>query len=400
MLLHPVRGGKRATAVTVQIVEFMEKPIVFLSHSSLDKAALAALKKILDDRAAGSLNFFLSSDGESIRFGRNWVVRISDALSQAKLMFVFLSPQSADSKWIHFEAGCAYAKDIQVVPVCLPGIDLNRITPPLSLLQGFNLHSQDTMGNLARICNETFNMKINETFRSEDFDKIVSNTMGNAADFFGSQTWAIDSIQLNLVADVPSENFNPIPALHEICKKAGMNCRSATKENTPEQILAHLEQPGCLIKFVNIEVKERRNVPGSVVLQWVGTGRRQYSVKCTLSPELFQINARMLDQWRELVRFAEPFSLAIELKSQIIAEKQGQSFTAKLYQVGIKLAVNGDYEFDGLSFKFGNLIPWTLHFELGGKLEDDRFPRLLERLFRSMAFFEREPNFGKMFEGV
>jgi len=135
VLLHPVRGGKRATAVTVQIVEFMEKPIVFLSHSSLDKAALAALKKILDDRAAGSLNFFLSSDGESIRFGRNWVVRISDALSQAKLMFVFLSPQSADSKWIHFEAGCAYAKDIQVVPVCLPGIDLNRITPPLSLLQ-------------------------------------------------------------------------------------------------------------------------------------------------------------------------------------------------------------------------------------------------------------------------
>jgi hypothetical protein len=76
----------------------MEKPIVFLSHSSLDKAPLAALKKMLDERAAGGLNFFLSSDGESIRFGRNWVVSISDALAKAELMFVFLSAHSADSK--------------------------------------------------------------------------------------------------------------------------------------------------------------------------------------------------------------------------------------------------------------------------------------------------------------
>jgi hypothetical protein len=124
----------------------VDKPIVFLSHSSANKVPLIALKELLDRRAAGAIDFFLSSDGQSIRFGRNWVARISDALAGAKLMFIFLSQQSVDSKWIHFEAGCAYANNIQVVPVCLPGLDLNRVSAPLNLLQGFNLHSHEASG--------------------------------------------------------------------------------------------------------------------------------------------------------------------------------------------------------------------------------------------------------------
>src|SRR4030095_6014234 len=98
----------------------MEKPIVFLSHSSTDKAAMAKLKALLDGRAAGCLDIFLSSDGESIRFGRNWIARISESLDNAKLMFACLTAESASSRWIHFEAGHAHGRGIQVVPVCFP----------------------------------------------------------------------------------------------------------------------------------------------------------------------------------------------------------------------------------------------------------------------------------------
>jgi len=115
----------------------MEKPIVFLSHSSKDKAQLSHLKQLLDKRAVGSLKFFLSSDGQSIPLGSNWVVAVSDAMEKAKLMFLFLSPLSADSRWIHFEAGSAYAKRIKVVPVCLPGMDLGPANPPLSRVGSF-----------------------------------------------------------------------------------------------------------------------------------------------------------------------------------------------------------------------------------------------------------------------
>ncbi len=191
-------------------------------------------------------------------------------------MFVFLSPQSADSTWIHFEAGCAYAKEVQVVPVCLPGIDLNRITPPLSLLQGFNLHTHDALGNLARICNETFDMKMNETFSGEDFDNIISKTMGRSG-FFGRQAWAIDAIKVNTNGDCTSDDFNPIPALHELCNRAGMNCNSATAGSLHEGIKAQLEQPGCGIEFVNYEIQERSSQLGRSH-EVIRTGRRAYHI--------------------------------------------------------------------------------------------------------------------------
>lgn len=377
----------------------MEKPIVFLSHSSLDKAPLAELKKLLDVRAAGSLDFFLSSDGESIRFGRNWVVRVSDALSRSKLMFVFLSPQSADSKWIHFEAGCAYAKDIQVVPVCLPGIDLNRITPPLSLLQGFNLHSHEAMGNLARICNETFGLKINESFSQTDFDGFVHEIAGHGSGFFGDQTLVIETVKLRSVTDVPSNDFNPLPVLHEICRKAGMNCHLSSSGNIPQNISAQLEQPGCIIKFINYEVTERVKQPGVYAPQMVGTGRRNYDIDCTLSPELFQINARLLDQWLQEIRLAKAPGVEIELKNHIVAENQRQRFTAKLHQGGIKLVGSGSYEFEGLEFNFRNYRPWAIQFQLGERLEDNRLPKIIERLFKSEVLWERQPDLSEILQG-
>jgi len=373
----------------------MEKPIVFLSHASINKAPLAELKKLLDIRAAGALEFFLSSDGESIRFGRNWVVRISDALSRTKLMFVFLSPQSADSKWIHFEAGCAYAKDIQVVPVCLPGIDLNRITPPLGLLQGFNLHSPDAMGNLARICNETFDLKINESFTQADFDAFVRNIAGHGAGFFGDEIFAIEDISLNLVADLPSDKFNPLPVLHEACEKSGMNCHYSCTGDLPQAISAKLEQPGFIVAFTNYEIQERSKVN---YLHNVGTGRRAYQIKGTLSPELYQINAPLLDEWLGQMQLTKPLTVTIRLKGRLVADSQRHNFTAKLFRAGIKLVGSDEYEFEGLRFKFTGTKPWGITFVLDGKLEDPRLSRIIEQLFRAEVLWVHEPDISEMIQ--
>ncbi len=81
----PVLIGKNYT------VAVMEKPIVFLSHSSKNKRELTALKQLLDRKAVGFIDFFLSSDGESIPLGTNWVQRLNEALKKTKLMFVFVS---------------------------------------------------------------------------------------------------------------------------------------------------------------------------------------------------------------------------------------------------------------------------------------------------------------------
>lgn len=48
------------------------KPTVFLSHSSTNRRELLALKRLLDERAGGMIEFFLSSDDDSIAHGTIW----------------------------------------------------------------------------------------------------------------------------------------------------------------------------------------------------------------------------------------------------------------------------------------------------------------------------------------
>ena len=387
-----------------------EKPIVFLSHSSLDKEPLAALKKILSERTGGMVNFFLSSDGESITFGRNWVVKVSDALANAKLMFVFLSAQSMDSKWIHFETGYACAKNIQVVPVCLPGIDLNRITPPINLLQGFNLHSHETFGNIVRICNDALDGEMKEIFTPGDFEEFVSKMTGRGASFFGDYSWAIDEITISRTSDIPSEDFNPIPALEEICKKVGMPCRSKTE--TKNQYMAHdhgllfsdFEQAGCEIRFEHKEDAEAQKArfQKNRELKTAGAPEekpipKQYSFNCKLSPEMFNVNAPLLDEWFEKVEIARPLFVQICLNKGIDAEKRRERLTGKLHQWGINLLENGHFEFDGFEFEFGQYGVWKIHFKLSEKLAEKRLSEIIRRMFESNVLWQHEPNLSELF---
>ena len=383
-----------------------EKPIVFLSHSSLDKEPLAALKEILDKRAAGFLNFFLSSDGESIKFGRNWVVSVSDALAQAKLMFVFLSPQSADSKWIHFEAGCAYAKETRVVPVCLPGIDLNRITPPLGLLQGFNLHSHESIGNIVRICNERFGVKIDESFKSEDFESITRNIIGRGVGFFGDQTFAIDSVKITLKGNIPNDDFNPFSELNDLCKKLGMSCHSSARKVSPSSynqtvFIANFELPGCIGSFSFSETPVRPQTTVQSAQTKIENPPKPYRIEFTLSPELFHVNASVLNQWFEKLNFGVSIHVQIFFRQQIKVETERHHLTTKLHQYSIDaLGLDEDAGFKFNEFKF-NLSEYNrrayFSFNLEGKLDNKNLSTVVERLFKSQAIWEHEPSFSEMF---
>lgn len=133
-----------------------EKPIIFFSHSSRDKTALKLLKGRFVELTGGTIDVFLSSDGQSIRLGSNWVASVEAALNAAKIMFVFVSPDSLHSPWLYFEAGHAYSKKIAVIPVGVFGVDIGQLPPPMNLLQGFNLVDDESLNNLIVTVNETF----------------------------------------------------------------------------------------------------------------------------------------------------------------------------------------------------------------------------------------------------
>ncbi len=160
----------------------MDKPTIFFSHSSNDRDMIFPIKEKIDDITGKSLNIFMSSDGQSIPFGNNWVHKIEEGLNNAQIMFVFVTPNSIDSAWIYFEAGYAYSKGIEVIPVGI-GVNIGQLKAPLNLLQGFDVQSADSLNNFVSIVNRKFDMSFKEDFSKNDFNLINSLSNGILMNF-------------------------------------------------------------------------------------------------------------------------------------------------------------------------------------------------------------------------
>lgn len=149
----------------------MDKPTIFFSHSSKDRDLILPIKNKLIDITSGTMNIFMSSDGQSIPFGRNWISKIEEGLGNAKIMFVFVTPNSINSDWIYFEAGYAYSKGIEVIPVGI-GVHIGELNPPLNLLQGFDVLSYDSMNNFISIINKRFSLSFKKEFNQSDYSLV------------------------------------------------------------------------------------------------------------------------------------------------------------------------------------------------------------------------------------
>lgn len=168
----------------------MEKPTIFFSHTSKDKDMVLYIQNRIKDITGNTINIFMSSDGQSIPFGTNWVHKVEEGLSLASIMFVFVTPLSVKSGWIYFEAGYAYSKGIEVIPVGI-NADISNLRAPLSLLQGFNIASADSLNNFIEVINKKYGYTFNESFTDDDFQKILS-----VNEYEATQTFQIDSIAL------------------------------------------------------------------------------------------------------------------------------------------------------------------------------------------------------------
>ncbi len=69
---------------------------------------LQRLKDLIVEKTDGTIEVFLSSDGQSIPLGRNWVHRVQEALDEATIMVVFITPNSLRSSWIYLDLGTQY----------------------------------------------------------------------------------------------------------------------------------------------------------------------------------------------------------------------------------------------------------------------------------------------------
>ncbi len=182
----------------------MSKPTLFFSHSSKDKDMILNIKNKIMEYTGSTLEIFMSSDGQSIPFGTNWIHKIEDGLNSAKIMFVFVTTNSVSSGWIYFEAGFAYSKGIQVIPVGI-GVDVGTLKAPLNLLQGFNITSADGLNNFISIINKTFEYSFEEKFSETDYTTFTHLTTTNECDTVDFEN-IISSIDYDISAEYSDGN--------------------------------------------------------------------------------------------------------------------------------------------------------------------------------------------------
>ncbi len=176
----------------------------FFSHSSKDREAVLLIKNKLDKLTGGVIDIFMSSDGQSIPFGTNWIHKIEEGLQDAEIMFVFVTENSLPSGWIYFEAGFAYSKGIQVIPVGI-GVDVGTLKAPLNLLQGFNILSKDSLGNFITIINRTFNYRFEGEFEHADYLGIEKELPGEVFYSFDFEK-IIDKIECEIYGEQTIDN--------------------------------------------------------------------------------------------------------------------------------------------------------------------------------------------------
>lgn len=336
----------------------MEKPIVFLSHSSKNKRELIALKELLDRKAVSSIEFFLSSDGESIPLGTSWHDRIVNALKRAKLMFVFISPESVTSGWVYFEAGFAVSKGIRVIPVCLPGIDINRLPPPLNLLlQAHELHSFKGLNRLLAECNRDFQTRIPESCTKDDFGSVFGKPKEGSVKPFVEWERLVERLLVTTTVRVG----DAIQEMINVCKRNNLDAVASEIDwdwgNTARGVLA----PGLEMALEPCS----RNKPFEGQSGEVKEEDKERSVRFTLSPKLFHTTSSLIDEWAALRRAAPGFDLVVRLPVNVVLEPEPHRLTTKIHGSDVRMVDAGAFEAFGTRFclskqRYGSAIDFSV----------------------------------------
>jgi len=345
------------------------KPIVFLSHSSKDREQLLALKALLDERFGNAISFFLSADGESLRIGTNWMAEIGAALKKAKLMFLFVSRNSTDSLWMHFEAGNAYGK-IRVVPVCMPGVSVDELRPPLSQLHGFNLHSAGALSSLVDDCNKEFGLRMRVRFTPQEFHKVFAPAESAATEFFGRWTSYVSYVRLEATVKKPKDTpCDLISDFAEAYAAVLPDVRIVTTVFDPNS--RQIEAPGASIRQL---------------VSHMGDPENTHLLEASFSPTLFHLHAPVLVYWHANRREDFPVRLRIAPSSRVEVLSDWPLLTASLFQSPIEIAGPRLLRLHDLTFL---VLPEGLQFEYAGNINRHIASELLSILVQRRVLTPR-----------
>jgi hypothetical protein len=249
------------------------KPTVFLSHSSSNRRELLALKRLLDSRAGGLIDFFLSSDEDSIVHGTIWPAEVRDALDRMSLMLVFASSESLKSSWTYFEAGYGLHKLRSVKIYCLPGSDKGKLPSPFDQLQNRNLHSAQEMSSLIHQINETLGSKLGEEVKTHDFDAVFRKPTFGQVETRLPLERLVAAVTISLVG--PSDSLE---IFSRVCRMKGLTASVDSTSRSPREgrfstgVRLSVKMPEIIAFATEFKVTEEMRVAGHAAVEIWKTG--------------------------------------------------------------------------------------------------------------------------------
>lgn len=309
------------------MVGSMSKPVIFFSHSSKDKSSLIRLKDSFVQKTGGSIEVFLSSDGQSIRLGRNWVYKIQEALEHAKILLAFLTPSALQSNWMFFESGFCYAKNIRIVPVGFKGVDLITLSPPLSLFQGFNIKSEDGLNNIIALANEVFDFKHILSFTREEYANILGFDYNSLDNALGRNTTYINELYIYLSEkdELKSTSQFSLSIISDLLKQNKIEYQHGKQE----------------INFHGVSVTTTGDVPDNVLRIIFDPGNLSYSL-----PIVENITKSIRTDGINGVK------LGIELGNDVYVLVDMHKITSRLFNTNIRLGNSNGFCKDEIDFYF------------------------------------------------
>jgi hypothetical protein len=108
---------------------------IYISHVSEEALFALLLKDFIESTFLGQVEATLSCSSADSAADRKWLQGIDGALDSAKLLLLLCSPRSIQQGWMHFEAGCAWLKNLPVLVICHSGLQKSELPAPLSVFE-------------------------------------------------------------------------------------------------------------------------------------------------------------------------------------------------------------------------------------------------------------------------
>lgn len=302
----------------------MKKPIIFISHSSKDERMVRKLKELLTKKVGNTIDIFVSSDGQSIPLGRNWVYEIEQALTNSKIVFVLLSTNSVRSNWTYFEAGYAYSKDIKVIPVGVQGIDLSQIQPPMSLLQGFNINSLESLNNLISILNKEFDYSLEASFNQEEYANIFGIRETKTPNLLGEHASLVNEIGAEVLTNIDKP----------------------------------IEEIGNYFKSSKLEYKSDENLFDTYGMSIIKSEKTLY---IKLDPDLVDLTMPLLGEVFKIIQGGDVqyYPLTIDFTASVGCIQEKHKRSAKLYNTEIKILDNSMFIYSDIGFDVSRKVYYS-----------------------------------------